>query len=162
MLKTPINQQSVCSNVFILRCFFSESEHLPVFLDIIEPTLRRGETLNVTKKGKSTGVTYGSIDKTNYHTRVESSQKGTFYAFKKCYRIRPLNREIFFEDGDSGAGVFLIDEQTKTLKPLGIGFLKGPVYTCVCRIKHFLDEFQLSICEDDFARNYFGNKTEKE
>ena len=127
-------------------------------LPIAEPT-SLGATLKVTKKGKTSDVTYGHIVDINHSARFQR-QKGRYYVFDKCYRIKK-DGKTFLESGDSGSGVFLIDEENKTLIPIGIGFLKGK-WAYVCKIKHVLDRFQLTICKDEFASNFFNNEREEE
>lgn len=127
-------------------------------LPIAEPT-SLGATLKVTKKGKTTDVTYGHIIKIN-HSASLRRQNGRYYVFDKCYCIKN-DRKRFLEGGDSGSGVFLIDAENKTLKPIGIGFITGRTYSYVCKIKHVLDKFQLTICKDEFASNFFTKRKKK-
>lgn len=129
-------------------------------LPIAEPTSLR-KTLEVTKKGKTTDVTYGHIVEIDYCAKFpHPSQNGRYYVFYRCYRIAKHGK-TFFEKGDSGSGVFLIDNENSILKPLGIGFLKGK-WAYVCKIKHVLDRFQLTICKDEFASNFFTSEREEE
>lgn len=156
---TLIYQQSVCSNVFIISGFFSDSEQTPEFVPVVEPTDLRA-ICKVTKKGQTTDVTYGHIYKVNHSFRFEPPGKKRYYFFQNCYCISK-DGESFFEKGDSGAGVFLIDEQSKILNPLGIGFIKGK-WTYVCKIQHVLERFNLKICKDEFSGSFFTDEREEE
>lgn len=55
----------------------------------------------------------------------------------------------FFEPGDSGSGVYLIDKRGKK-KPLGIAFARS-IYgdTVACRIENVTRAFDLSLNDDE-------------
>ena len=57
--------------------------------------------------------------------------------------------------------MFLINEHSKILNPLGIGFIKGK-WTYVCKIQHVLERFNLKICKDEFSRSFFTDEREEE
>ena len=159
-VKTTLGyQQSVCSEVFIVSLFVSDSKRTPEFLTVVEPTNLRARH-KVTKKGKTTDVTYGHIYQINISLRFQRPRQTRWYVFENCYSIAKDGKS-FFEKGDSGAGVFLIDKQSKILHPLGIGFSKGK-YTFVCKIQHVLERFNLKICKDEFSRTFFTDERKEE
>lgn len=76
------------------------------------------------------------------------AHNGNFQYFKNCYGIKSLRDEPFFEPGDSGAGVYLICNSTKTLKALGMVFASSHMMTAVCRLKPIVEIFDITPCLD--------------
>ena len=126
------------------------------------------EYLKVTKKGNKTGVTYGIIHEVVTSARIDSitdTEFGHFYSFNNCYCVRDVTNDTpFFEIGDSGSGVFLIDETNRRLVPLGIAFARGRFgfSTYVCKIKHIAEKFQLKIYQDAFSSSILQRMNDDE
>ena len=135
---------------------FSEPRCTPKELPIVEPHEPESacKTHKVIKKGKISDVTFGKIYKYNVSCRLKHlSQKGEINVLRKCYTIaRQKDDTPFMLKGDSGCGVFLIDEKERNLKPLGIGIGILGTHAVVCKIKHVLDSFDLAIYQDAFSR----------
>nr|XP_022303248.1 uncharacterized protein LOC111110883 isoform X2 [Crassostrea virginica] len=89
-----------------------------------EKYLRFDGSLKVTKKGGSTNVT--TDDETNLP---------------------------FFVEGDSGSGVFLLDDCNRDMRPLGIAFARRDLsyQTYACKIQHIAEQFHLSISRNQEA-----------
>lgn len=106
--------------------------------------LTYGGTMAVTKSGRTTGETVGSLQHYVLSVKVDKSflSRG-YFAFFNCYAIGN-SKEIFFKEGDSGSGVSVI-EKDKTLKPLGIAFAYMKSQTAVCRIGEIVDKLDLEI-----------------
>lgn len=66
-----------------------------------------------------------------------------YLAFSNCYAIKNSDNTPFFTHGDSGSGVFVIDNDT--LRPLGIAFAFLNSETAVCRIDKIVQELALEI-----------------
>lgn len=62
----------------------------------------------------------------------------------------------FFDEGDSGSGVFLLDDCNRNMTPLGIAFARGDLTntTFVCKIQHIVEKFQLSLCQNQIAEAF--------
>lgn len=56
---------------------------------------------------------------------------------------------IFLDKGDSGSGVFVIDERDNSLKPLGIAFAFYCSKTAVCKIGQITDAFNVSVYDHE-------------
>lgn len=114
------------------------------------------------KKGRTTNVTLGIYDGLCLLARLlfGIQQNGPFYLFEKCYRILDKD-EDFFQGGDSGSGVFLIDKNTSRIHPLGIAFGRCIGSTLVCKIKHIAERFQLSVMKDSFSTSYLNEYRSK-
>lgn len=108
-------------------------------------------SMMVTKFGRTTGATVGVLKHKILTVRVDESflSRG-YFAFFNCYSIENANTENFFSEGDSGAGVFLI-ENKKSLRPLGIAFAHMNSQTAVCQINQILNKLDLTIVK------YFEN-----
>lgn len=119
----------------------AEKEILPVADD---NNLTLHKTM-VIKCGKTTGTRVGVLQNNSLSIRVDNSflSRG-FFAFFKCYAIGNTNSKAFFERGDSGSGVYVI-EKDGTLKPLGIGFAFLISQTAVCRIDEIIKALGLEI-----------------
>lgn len=104
----------------------------------------------VRKKGKSTGITEGILVSGLFTIGISRIVSPKIYRFDYCYRIidKPGVRK-FFEPGDSGSGVYLIDKRGKK-KPLGIAFARS-IYgdTVACRIENVTRAFDLSLNDEE-------------
>lgn len=132
---------------------FSEPRCTPKALPIAEPHTEPESAHKVIKKGKISDVTFGYITDFNFSFKWKKlHQKEQIIILPQCYRIaRQKADKPFMLKGDSGCGVFLIDEQERILKPLGIGFGIFKTHAIVCKIKHVLDNFNLAIYQDAFS-----------
>ena len=138
--------------------FISGQENKHELLEIAEPDFFASEDVHVMKKGTATGVTrgvYGGFFMST-NVRFEKSPNGPFFTFENCYRIDD-KKEQFFDNGDSGSGVFLLDEENLRVKALGIAFARCPFHsaTLVCKVKHIAESFSLTIIKDDFSKKVF-------
>lgn len=141
---------------------FSEPRCTPKALPIAEPDSEPEsacKTHKVIKKGKISDVTFGYITDFNFRCRwTHLSKKGEIIYLRQCYRIaRQTDDKPFMLQGDSGCGVFLIDEQERILKPLGIGFAITKTHSIVCKIKHVIEYFDLAIYQDAFSKEQTMN-----
>ena len=155
----PFTTPTVKTNSFTYFVWvsFSEPRCTPKELPIAEPDVEPEsacKTHNVIKKGKISDVTFGYITNSKFPCRWKHlSQKGEIIVLRKCYTIaRQKDDTPFMLKGDSGCGVFLIDEKERNLKPLGIGIAISKTHAVVCKIKHVLDSFDLAIYQDAFSR----------
>lgn len=80
---------------------------------------------------------------------VDHCHNGSFYYFEGWFGV-VSDQHSFFEPGDSGSGVYLLDsnDTPKRSKPLGIAFARMRCLTAVCRVREFLDTCNVSICRD--------------
>ena len=64
--------------------------------------------------------------------------------FKNCFIIHN-NKVPFFQEGDSGSGVFLSDADGNPKRALGIAFglSKSKTQTCVCDIRDIVQTFDV-------------------
>lgn len=93
----------------------------------------------VKKRGRTTGDTIGKLVGDCMYVCVNSTQvPGLYYEFQNCFAID----NIFFDKGDSGSGVFVIDERDNSLKPLGIAFA---FYCSVCKLGQITSAFNVSV-----------------
>ena len=127
-------------------------------LEIAEPDFFSSDDVHVIKKGTATGKTRGVYGGFFMSEKVDfkESSNGVFFIFENCYRIRDKEGQ-FFDDGDSGSGVFLLDKEDSKVKVLGIAFARS-LYQCatlVCKVNHIADRFNLSIIKDDFSKELF-------
>ena len=132
-------------------------------LEIAEPDFFSSDDVHVMKKGTATGVTrgvYGGFFMST-NVRFEKSPTGPFFTFENCYRIDD-KKEQFFDTGDSGSGVFLLDKEDSRVKALGIAFARWSFQpaTLVCKVKHIAESFNLTIIKDDFSKKVFENFNE--
>lgn len=67
-----------------------------------------------------------------------------YFAFFNCYAIGNTNNDVFFREGDSGSGVYVI-ENDGTLKPLGIAFAYMNSQTAVCGVNEIVERLNLKI-----------------
>lgn len=95
----------------------------------------------VTQNGK-----LGNIIASNMSVCI--ALNGNVQYFTHCYGIKALGDEPFFEAGDSGIGVYLICNSSKTLKALGMVFAFSHMMTVVCRLKPIVDIFDITPCLD--------------
>lgn len=105
--------------------------------------LRFDRSIKVFKRGGTTGETEGYLSDNSLSVCLDFTNG--FYFFDRCYAVTSINSP-FFEPGDSGSGVFLIENGVPT-KPLGIAFAfhKRSQTTAVCRIDKIIDAFNLSV-----------------
>lgn len=110
-----------------------------------DDNLTFGGTMRVIKSGRTTGRRVGVLQHNILSVRVDESflSRG-FFAFFKCYAIGNANSQAFFKGGDSGSGVYVI-ENDRTLKPLGIAFAYLISQTAVCRIDEIIETLGLEI-----------------
>ena len=111
-----------------------------------ECDLKYDGSMHVKKTGTTTNETEGILLNNNFQIRInEGLPKGAFFMFYECFEIGNLG-QFFFSGGDSGSGVFLIDEKDgDRLKALGIAFAQLGTSTAVCRIGHILDAFDVAV-----------------
>lgn len=109
--------------------------------------------LTVTKTGRTTGKTTGVLKYSNHSIKVNLPFPSQgFLTFCNCYAVEDLEDERFFSQGDSGAGVFVIENNAAKI-PLGIAFASSGSSTFVSRIDTFIKEFDLCIVsENDYLQ----------
>lgn len=117
-----------------------------------EDSLDFKDSMMVKKRGRTTGVTLGKLVDRFCNFKINSKAvKGKYYNFKDCFVVQQINEKSpFFAEGDSGSGVFLIDEKNGSLKPLGIAFAFSHwrLKTYVCKIEQITNAFDVSVYED--------------
>ena len=108
--------------------------------------LKYNGSMHVKKTGTATNETEGILLDGSLVVRItQGLPQGTFCEFYDCFEIGNLGQP-FFSAGDSGSGVFLIDEKGgNRLKALGIAFAQLGTSTAVCRIGHILDAFDVAV-----------------
>lgn len=101
----------------------------------------------VKKRGRTTGDTVGKLVGDCMYVCVNSTQvPGLYYEFQNCFAIEQMDIDnIFFDKGDSGSGVFVIDERDNSLKPLGIAFAFYCSKTAVCKLGQITSAFNVSV-----------------
>ena len=111
-----------------------------------ENELRYDKCWHVKKTGTTTNETEGILLDGSLVVRItQGMPQGAFCEFYDCFEIGHLGPP-FFSAGDSGSGVFLIDEKDgNRLKALGIAFAQLGTSTAVCRIGHILDAFDVAV-----------------
>lgn len=123
--------------------FFLEEIHLPN-----ENSLLFNGSMLVKKRGRTTGDTIGKLVGDCMYVRVYCTEiRGRYYEFENCFAVKQRDETKFFEKGDSGSGVFLIDEKDSSLKPLGIAFAFFRSKTAVCKIRQITNAFNVSVYE---------------
>lgn len=102
--------------------------------------LNTNEKIKVRKTGRTTGRTDGYLKDTIPSVRVKN------FKFQNCYHVVNIDDTIFFKEGDSGSGVFLIEDEEIT-KPVGIAFafMNYSPHTFVCRIDSIIDKLSLNL-----------------
>lgn len=138
---------------YALYQIFSLQVHLSYFIFFLTDikklqiadgrNLRFDRSIKVFKRGGTTGETEGYLSDNSLSVCLDFTNG--FYFFDRCYAVESINSP-FFEPGDSGSGVFLIENGVPT-KPLGIAFAfqKRSQTTAVCRIDKIIDAFNLSV-----------------
>lgn len=119
-------------------------------LQIADENILQFGVSEVIKRGGSTGETKGRLAGNALSVCVDKDFSfGGFYYFDRCFSIESIGCP-FFEKGDSGSGVFLM-ENKKPTKPLGIAFAKLLINhnTAVCRIDKIAEAFGLSIYQNE-------------
>lgn len=111
-----------------------------------ENSLAFNGSVLVKKKGRTTGETFGKLVGDCLYVRVYSTEvRGRYYEFENCFSVKPKDKTTrFFEKGDSGSGVFVI-EKDNSLKPLGIAFASLFCKTAVCKIGQITNAFNVSV-----------------
>lgn len=135
-------------NIYLKRNFNYVVEYSE--LQIADETILQFNVSKVMKRGGSTGETEGLLTGNTFSVCVDKDFNiGGFYYFAKCFSIKSISRP-FFERGDSGSGVFLMENGTPT-KPLGIAFAKLLIRhnTAVCRIDKIAEAFGLSVYQHE-------------
>lgn len=113
--------------------------------------LNYDERPRVLKRGGTTGETEGLLVDDSFSVCLDQvandneSDECGFYFFDRCFAVDSIDRP-FFERGDSGSGVFLMESGVPT-KPLGIAFAKHLISqkTAVCRIDEIVNAFNLCL-----------------
>lgn len=117
-----------------------------------EDDLSFDENIEVTKTGRTTGITDGDLIDDSMSARIDKTPfSGVFFSFDDLYVVQNQSKDkVFFEGGDSGSGVFL----KKQNQPLGIaiGHSETSPITLVCKIDKVLDKLDLDIV------HYHGQK----
>lgn len=103
----------------------------------------------VKKRGGTTGNTIGKLVGDCMCIRVYSTQAhGRYYEFENCYAVKQNDKgTAFFQKGDSGSGVFLINKEKSSSKPLGIAFALFCSKTAVCKIREITNAFNVSVMD---------------
>lgn len=113
----------------------------------------------VMKRGGTTGQTEGLLTGNTFSVCVDKDfNLGGFYYFARCFSIESIDGP-FFEKGDSGSGVFLVENGRPT-KPLGIAFAKFLINhnTAVCRIDKVVEAFGLSVYQNEEPKEAFQHE----
>lgn len=102
--------------------------------------LNTNTDLRVRKMGRTTGRTEGYLKDTIPSVKVKN------FKFKNCYHVVNIDDTIFFKEGDSGSGVYLIQDETIS-KAVGIAFafMKYSPHTFVCRMDGIIDTLRLNL-----------------
>lgn len=126
------------------------AEHFEVRLTN-EQDLKFNGTMYVTKIGRTTGKTTGLLSRENESISIPNRNvDGGFCEFEDCYSVENGNpNSPFFDLGDSGSGVFLLDNFGNSNKGLGIAFATGCEKTYVCKLKEIVKQFNLSVSSDE-------------
>uniref|UniRef100_A0A8W8NUK1 Uncharacterized protein n=1 Tax=Magallana gigas TaxID=29159 RepID=A0A8W8NUK1_MAGGI len=129
----------------VVKTYSSPEKGEKETLDVIkEDDLDFGEYITVKKCGNTTGTTFGYLSDCALSVRVNSPlSSNMLLKFDNCYAVKNIDVP-FFKEGDSGAGVFVV-QNDGTLKPLGIAFSSLGPMTIVCKIDDFLDKLDLQI-----------------
>lgn len=106
------------------------------------------DNLKVYKRGRTTSVTEGRLNG-EMTLRIDNPHiQGAILTLKKCLQIERSNDgSIFFDGGDSGSGVFLLEEKTRRLNPLAIAFgmFEDSGTTLACPLENVLSTLNVSI-----------------
>lgn len=104
----------------------------------------------VVKIGSESGHTTGNL-KPGYCfiRKTFPNIPGMYLQLDDCYTIYDRNNQPFFEPGDSGAAVFVVDETNSSQHPLALAFGKQTNHeiTAACPIKNILEVLNLSIVQ---------------
>lgn len=123
---------------FLKFLYFSVQE-LPELHIVNDDDVESNRRMFVSKKGISTDTTTGLLSQNPMSIQIKDIW------FKKCFIINDY-KERFFEKGDSGSGVFLIDADGKRKRALGIAFglSVSQRQTCVCDIRDIVHAFDIA------------------
>lgn len=120
-------------------------------LQIADETNLLFNSSKVMKRGGATGETRGRLTGDTLSVCVDKGPNvgGFFYRFSRCFSIDSIGGP-FFDKGDSGSGVFLMENGRPT-KPLGIAFAMHKISqkTAVCRIDKIVEAFGLSVYQNE-------------
>lgn len=132
---------------------FTIQKEIYVYMFTEKDTLQlveRGKLANremVTKTGKTTGKTFGYLVQDVMYASFVNPQSGRICLLPELYMVENMNkRDIFFDSGDSGSGVFVVREKPPEI-PLGIGIgisIHEP-YTLVCKIDKIIENLGLTL-----------------
>lgn len=103
------------------------------------------DNLKVYKRGRTTSVTEGRLNG-EMTLRIDNPHiQGAILTLKKCLQIE--RGRLFFDGGDSGSGVFLLEEKTRRLNPLAIAFgmFEDSGTTLACPLENVLSTLNVSI-----------------
>lgn len=120
-----------------------DSVKLPVFN---EDHRILNERLTATKTGRTTGKTTGLLKCSNHSVKITLPFSRSL-VFCNCYVVENLEEKRFFLEGDSGAGVYVKDNDTT--KPLGIAIAFLSSFTVVSKIDRFIEKLDLSIISEN-------------
>ncbi|XP_061170924.1 uncharacterized protein LOC133180409 [Saccostrea echinata] len=145
------NYNSVGIDAAFVKVYQPRKREQVVMRTASEHLLCSNGKTEVVKYGRATLKTKGILYCLMYSCKVDSLVNGYMIprVFRNCYSIADQG-EIFFREGDSGSGVYLIDRHENQLKPLGIAFafhIFNP-RTAVCKIKTILQVLNVSIVKD--------------
>lgn len=104
------------------------------------------ERLTATKTGRTTGKTTGLLKCSNHSVKITLPFSRSL-VFCNCYVVENLEEKRFFLEGDSGAGVYVKDNDTT--KPLGIAIAFLSSFTVVSKIDRFIEKLDLSIISEN-------------
>lgn len=111
-----------------------------------ENDLKNAHGTLVRKRGTTTRETEGILVSGIMTVRIDNVACPVKYRFDFCYEIKnKVGGRPFFEAGDSGSGVYLMDNRGNK-KPLGIAFaygINGDTYAC--NIENVTRAFDLSL-----------------
>lgn len=104
----------------------------------------------VVKIGSESGHTTGDLKHGFCSIRkLFPNIPGMYLQLEDCYKIYDRNNQPFFELGDSGAAVFVVDETNSSQRPLALAIGKQTDHeiTAACPIKNILEVLNLSIVQ---------------
>lgn len=122
--------------------------------------------LRVFKRGNATCLTEGVLCGLRESANCPNFLRGgNLCFFNKCFAVSDLeNSSHFFKEGDSGSGVFVLDQPSQRLKALGIAFARQMIReeTLVCKLNEISRVFSLTLSEEMFATKLEKSEDEME
>lgn len=101
-----------CAQFQLLDFYFFEEIYVPD-----ENSLQFNGSILVKKRGRTTGDFTGKLVNDCMYVRVYSTKvHGRYYEFKNCFAVKQKDETTFFDKGNSGSGVCLIDKKDNPLK----------------------------------------------